>query len=156
MDIEPVIKQQIKENSTEYPVVHLLRNPSTDEGTPGVLVSGTGFLCRTIECPNRGNTQDLSCIPRGIYKANIIHSNKYGTVYEVKDVLNRTKILIHWGNWAGDVLKGYRTDSKGCILLGDRFMHIFNQNAVAKSKSTYKRFMKHMDNKPFKLIIEDI
>jgi len=140
----------------KYPVVHILRNPSTDEGTPGVLISDTGFICRTIECPDRDNTIDLSCINNGTYIVEVIQSNKYGTVYEVKHVPYRTKILIHWGNWAGDSTKGYRTDSKGCILVGDKFTRIHNQNAVRRSKGTFKRFMKHMDNKPFKLIIENI
>jgi hypothetical protein len=48
-----------------------------------------------------------SCIPEGVYQAEKYSSPKYPDVWELKDVPERTHILIHAANWAKDV--------QGCI-----------------------------------------
>jgi len=78
------------------------------------------FTCRTLELKWMGNVRDLSCIPEGKYKVekNIRPSGKPGLW--IKDVPNRTSILIHSGNFAS----GNAPDIEGCILVGADYKDI--------------------------------
>lgn len=64
----------------------------------------------TIELPYRENSRNISSIPVGKYK--VVHrwSVKYGHHLHVLDVVGRSMILIHTGN--------YYTQTQGCILVG--------------------------------------
>lgn len=137
-------------------VVTIKRMPTTIEGTSGYLTTSTGFFCRSIELPWYENQKDISCIPTGTYLCSIHKSTRRGLVYKVGGVENRDGILFHAGNWAGDVLKHLKSDSEGCILLGDDLVRIDCQMAVTNSVNTINGFMKAMNYKPFKLIVEDI
>jgi hypothetical protein len=97
--------------------VYLFRTSTSDEGTEGMLATD-GFFCKTLELPWRENQRSISCIPSGIYTVKIRQSPKYGEIYWVTGVPNRSWILIHSGNWAGDRAKGFKTHVNGCILLG--------------------------------------
>lgn len=68
------------------------------------------FTCNTIELPNKGNQQNISCIPTGTYSVIPYSSEKFPNVYQVQNVPNRDKILIHIANTVGDLL--------GCIGVG--------------------------------------
>jgi hypothetical protein len=114
-----------------------------------------GFSCYTLELPWRENQRNISCIPKGEYNVKIRISPKYGKVYHVKEVPNRTFILIHSGNWAGDVSKGYRSHVNGCLLLGKSRGKLAGQLAVLNSRLTVKRFMRYMNYQPFTLKIND-
>ena len=81
----------------------------------------------TIERPDLNNQNNISCIPECTYKVAPYSSDKFPDVWEVKDVPNRTKILIHQANWASDV--------KGCIGVGESLGYI-NKKAVTNSKKT--------------------
>ena len=81
------------------PTVQLFRLKRSDQGTEGLLVYDD-FTCRTLELPWRENQKQISCIPAGEYDVEIRLSNKYGRVYWVRHVPNRTYILIHSGNYA--------------------------------------------------------
>ena len=105
----------------------LKRDPSTDEGTHGILTvmntaSNAELVLQTIELPWKDNAHNVSCIPTGQYTCKYTATGK--TIggenhwYLLSDTGPRAGILMHIGNFAGDVSNGYRTDSEGCILLG--------------------------------------
>lgn len=133
---------------------NLFRLRRSDQGTEGILVSGS-FECKTLELPWRENQKQISCIPPGIYNVDIRVSNKYGRVYWVREVPNRTYILIHSGNFAGDVSKGYKSHVMGCILLGKDIGFLGGQLAVLNSRITVRNFVRHMGYEPFKLRVQE-
>jgi hypothetical protein len=133
----------------KLPRVLILRDPSTDEGTPGVLVSES-FGCRTLELPWLDNARKRSCIPAGVYRCAVVQSPRFGRVYGVQRVPGRTHILIHAGNWAGQIPQR-RTHVQGCILLGERMGSLSGQRAVLLSRPAVRRFMAAMQGRPFEL-----
>ena len=132
--------------------VYLFRTVTSDQGTEGIFATD-GFFCKTLELPWRNNQRSISCIPSGEYIVKIRQSPKYGSVYWVTSVPNRSWILIHAGNVAGDVKKGFRTHVNGCILLGKKHGFLYNQRAVLTSRPTVRRFRSAMRDKTFKLIV---
>ncbi len=136
--------------------VHLLRTSTTSQGTLGVMVLPDGWACRTMELPWRENRTDISCIPDGEYDCVAVSSQKYGRVYHVQGVPGRSSILIHSGNLAGDVTRGFLTHSHGCILPGKYDGCLGAQRAVLVSRSTVTEFMQRMHGDPFQLCIEEM
>ena len=132
--------------------VYLFRTVTSDQGTEGVLATD-GFFSKTLELPWRENKRSISCIPSGEYIVRIRQSPKYGSVYWVTDVPNRTWILIHAGNFAGDTKKGFKTHVNGCILLGNKHGFLGNQRAVLSSRITVRKFRNVMRDKTFKLTV---
>lgn len=136
--------------------IQLFRTNRSDQGTFGVIIA-PGLCLYTGELPWRDNKQNISCIPDGEYLVNIKISPKYGKIYHVNDVPGRSNVLIHWGNWSGDVSMGYRSNVAGCIILGLAKGVLAGQLAVLNSRLAVKKFMKVMGNEPFRLkIIEMI
>lgn len=137
----------------------LVRLESTDQGTFGrLIVNRTGWSCATAELPWRDNARNRSCIPAGKYECDYLESSasgKYRKVYHVKDVPDRSGILIHAGNLAGDVEKGYKSDVDGCILLGTARGMLGTQYAVLSSKDAVKEFAIQLGRKPATLWIID-
>jgi len=133
---------------------NLCRLKRSDQGTRGILFF-EDFSCQTLELPWRENRRSISCIPKGEYKVDIRISPRYGKIYWVKEVPNRSFILIHSGNWAGDVNKGYKTHVNGCILLGQKRGILQKQWAVLNSRITVKRFMLKLAYEPFILKIHE-
>ncbi|HSQ97730.1 MAG TPA: DUF5675 family protein [Rickettsiales bacterium] len=64
----------------------------------------------TLELPYKDNQTNISCIPEGIYKIRKHYSPKFKECFAINNVVNRTNILIHAGN--------YTKDTHGCILVG--------------------------------------
>ena len=126
----------------------------SDQGTEGLLVS-EDFNCRTLELPWRNNRRQISCIPPGIYDVEIRLSNKYGRIYWVRKVPDRTYILIHSGNYAGDKSKGLKSHVMGCILLGKKSGRLGGQVAVLNSRIAVRNFMEELEYQPFKLRIQE-
>jgi len=118
----------------------------------GMLVTD-GFDCKTFELPWRDNKKSISCIPSGEYKCMLRKSNRFGLTYWVTNVLNRSFILIHSGNYAGDFSKGWKTNVEGCILLGKEFGWLSKQRAILNSRITVRAFMNHMKNEDFMLTV---
>jgi hypothetical protein len=87
---------------TYYPLVTL-----------GIL-SSEGFSCAVVERPKVG---EIVCIPEGQYVVKFVPSTDSkiilndGYVYELQNVVGRTAILLHNGN--------YVKDSLGCLLLNN-------------------------------------
>lgn len=98
----------------------LLRDPSTEQGTLGLLVCGDdgALTLHTIEPPWRDNRPNRSCIPVGAYEVVPHRSPRYGACYLVADVPGRSHILVHAGNVGGDRDLGFHTHTLGCLLPG--------------------------------------
>lgn len=134
--------------------VKLFRLSTNDEGTIGVIVFDNQYLY-TGEPPWRGNKQNISCIPAGVYTVFLHISKKYGNVFKISGVPGRSYILFHEGNFFGDRASGYRTNTQGCILLGCKRGKLSNQRAVLSSRTARARFERIMNFKTFTLEIYD-
>lgn len=114
--------------------------------TFGVLIDmATGRpLCATLENPYRFNEPNKSCIPSGAYYVDRYTSDKYKNVFEVLNVHERSKILIHSGNTADD--------TQGCILPGMSYGMLRDKPAVLQSRSALDILREHIRNKSILLI----
>jgi hypothetical protein len=135
--------------------VTIQRKKWEDWGTEGDLtVKDSDFKCKTLELPFKLNKKRISSIIPTSYICEIVNSPKFGKVYEVKSVRERGDILIHAGNFAGDTEKGLKSDSMGCILLGDKITNIGGQMGISNSKNTLLAFMHEMNGEKFILNIK--
>ena len=138
----------------------LIRQRTSDEGTFGTLwVMETNWTCATAELPWRENKCGRSCIPRGAYEATFLPrsaSGKFKNVYHVQNVVGRSGILIHAGNFAGDVNKGLKSDVDGCILVGQKHGVLNGQQVVLSSRLALKELVKQLGDEPAKLYIWDL
>lgn len=105
-----------------------------DDCTVGIL-NYKGFRCCTLELPDKNNQQDISCIPAGRYQCKKIVSPSLGDCINIENVLNRTYIRIHSGNYTSQIL--------GCVLVGDSIKDINRDGVldVANSKNTLNKLM---------------
>ena len=134
-------------------LVRIPEELNRDQGTFGKLSTDSGFMCFTGELPWRDNKSDISCIPAGVYQCGLVASNKFGSVYMVTTVPDRTEILIHAGNFCGNKSKGFKSDVEGCILLGRAIGDLGGQRGVKNSKDAVKSFMADRNGEPFTLTI---
>lgn len=143
----------------------ITRKESTDFGTFGTLKAynwdNESLELITLELPWRMNKRMVSCIPRGIYQCVWHKSPSKGWCYKVFDVPGRSAILIHPGNWAGDIHKGYHTDLKGCIALGLDIDAATPPNGkhgkqamVTHSRKACEQFRAFFNSQPFELEIQ--
>lgn len=129
--------------------LELKRIEENDRQTIGHLFVRNGqgnviAVFSTIELPFRDNSRNISAIPVGKYQVVKRWSVKYGHHFHILDVLGRSMILIHKGN--------YYTHTQGCVLLGyyhsdinnDGNLDVVNSaiamnalNALITNKSTY-------------------
>ena len=135
--------------------VYLYRIGTSDQGTKGIWLA-PNFYARILELPWRDNKPNVSCIPEGSYLCKIRRSRKFGVCYHLTDVKKRTWILTHSGNLAGDLSKGFKTHTFGCLLMGKYFGTIANQPAVLLSRVTLKRFLKLMNGEAFTLHVKEL
>lgn len=133
--------------------VRLQRLGETAAGTQGILQT-EGFSCKTLELPWHDNLRQKSCIPPGSYRCHLTSSPKFGQAYILTGTEPRSNVLIHSGNFAGDVDAGLKSHVQGCILLGKYFGTIEGQPAILLSRPTVRAFMAHMGGEQFTLIIE--
>lgn len=134
--------------------VTILRTSTDNQGTLGILFTDSGFICRTGELPWRNNYSNISCIPEGKYLCKKYNSRKFGRTFIVSDVLNRSYILFHSGNYFGDSLQNYKTHSYGCILLGQYSGIMQNQKAIFISRTAVRQFLEDMNCPSFILTIQ--
>lgn len=130
--------------------VQLLRTSRSSSGTEGKVIAG-GYSCYSFELPWKDNQKSVSCIPIGEYQAMIRISGKYGRVYWLSNVPDRSLILIHSGNFAGDADLGLKTHTMGCILLGTNIGFLGNQRAILNSRVAVRMFLEHLNYEPFVL-----
>lgn len=133
--------------------INIVRIEQSRQGTYGRLFMGDDFYCFTMEPPWRNNLPNRSCIPENVYRCLWHRSPRYGWVYRLVDVADRAHILIHSGNYGGDPELGYKTHTKGCILLGRRIGRLGKQRAVLISRSTVRHFNALMQKNAFMLTI---
>jgi hypothetical protein len=139
--------------------VTINREPSTNYGTEGKLCATFGdmsFSCLTLELPSRQNERDFSSIPAGTYRCSVVRSYEYGDTYEVLNVPDRINILICSGNYAGDRRAGFRSETRGSILLGTHFDRFNNQTVVKHSGMALSAFLAFFGGKDFQLEINEL
>ena len=103
--------------------------------TLGVLTVGD-FRCFTLELPMLDNAPDISCIyAAGGFRGNKHFSPHNGDVIAIDNVMDRTHIQIHSGNFTRDIL--------GCILVGDSIKFLDGDNIpdVTNSRNTLKKLL---------------
>jgi len=116
----------------------LVRVSEYKDATLGVLCLDARPMFVTLEDRWFDNEKQLSCIPAGKYKIKRHDSPKFGKVYLVCDVPNRSHILIHAGNT--------KEDTHGCILLGLMYGLLGTNVAVLSSRAAFEQFMLAMNN----------
>lgn len=79
------------------------------------LSDGSGLLQSgyTVELPWVQNKKNESCIPEGVYTAELHTSPRFGPTIHVLGVPDRTEILVHPAN--------SMTDLNGCIGVGNDY-----------------------------------
>ena len=125
--------------------VKLERQSYTPISTFGVLWVAQQFWW-AIEPPWRGNEDDLSCIPTGVYDLlpcmhNISTPSRKDDypAYEIAGVPGRNGIHIHIGNTVDD--------TTGCVLIGNGFGILSGRvskrqlPAVLSSRIAFEQFM---------------
>lgn len=107
------------------------------------------FDCKTLELPDRGNQRNISRFPGGCYVVKKRYSSKHKYHYHIQDVLDRSYILIHTGNYVRQV--------EGCIMVGDGFYDINGDGLldVTSSRNTLNRLL-NLAGDEFRLIVNDI
>ena len=110
------------------------------EGVIGMLKNGSKFLAYTLELEWRDNLRRKSCVPKGTYEIvyrdfggyynryNKRFDNHKNGVLELKDVKDRSAILIHIGNrpshTAGCILVGSEADTSKSIIYDSKKAYI--------------------------------
>ena len=113
--------------------VDIIRLEKSREGTFGVLRLNGQVFCVTLEPPDLGNAQGLSCIPPGQYTCTRVDSPTFGPTFEITGVPGRSHILFHQGN----VVR----DTHGCVLLGRHFGQLGSDRGVMQSRSALTEFL---------------
>jgi hypothetical protein len=135
-------------NPITPPTAILTRNNDNGVETLGTLQVGALFQSRTLELSWKNNQKNISSIPTGIYNCKWAFKwNSLAYHYQLQNVLNRTGIFIHNGN--------YFFNSAGCIILGSLPQDINKdgQLDLINSNSILAGFEKLMGKKDFYLKI---
>lgn len=112
-----------------------------DDCTIGRLRFGN-FQCWTLELPLLNNATDVSCIyPAGGYRGYKHFSARNGDVIAIDNVMDRTNIQIHSGNYTSQIL--------GCILVGDSVKFLDDDwiPDVTNSKRTLSKLLALLPDK---------
>jgi hypothetical protein len=98
------------------------------------------FSCKTLEPAWKNNQRNISCIPAGRYGVALRSSAKYKQHFHVKNVPERSYILIHKGN--------FRRNTEGCVLVGRDFQRIDSDNLldVTSSNATMQSLLSLLKN----------
>lgn len=115
-----------------------IKSIKQNDCTIGVLSAGE-FRCFTLELPYKDNAQNISCIPSGTYEYFKRQSPTNGSVLELRNVVNRSFIQVHKGNYTSDVV--------GCILVGESIADINNDGIpdVTNSGKTLNNLLSVVD-----------
>jgi hypothetical protein len=107
------------------------------------------FACITLELPWKNNQRSVSHIPRGTYKGIKHRSPKFGECVWIKDVPERSEILIHPANYVEQL--------RGCVAVGQFLMDVDGDGTaddISASRNTMKNILKMLPNE-FTVTIED-
>ncbi len=124
------------------------------QGTPGQLIFPFAtYFC--LELPWRGNKPLLSCIPPGKYEVRWTRSPRLKRfTYEILNVIGRSGIRIHAGNYAGATDVGFLTHSLGCPLLGRSF-GTKPQLTIRRSRDVVLEFEARLNKQPWILEVDN-
>ena len=114
-------------------VMAIIRVVENKYGTFGVLLHGVTPIALTLELPWRDNKPNESCIPEGSYYCSRVNTPKHGEVFLVKNVPDRSAILIHKGNVV--------EDTEGCILVGEEFGVLQGKTGILHSGDAFDEMM---------------
>lgn len=94
------------------------------------------FSCYTVERPWLENKAWTSCIPCGTYQFAPDEWFSHGSmpVIGINNVANRSRILIHPGNFPRNV--------QGCVAVGDDLRCINGELGVTNSRKTFTKLMR--------------
>ena len=148
--------------------VRIVRNPSSPTGTPGWLRTEEDFTCNTLELPYKNNKTGLSCIEAGTYFGRVEYHPHYKcNVIRLEDKNGRKGILIHNGNFAGDIevdadhdkVPDYVSQVEGCIEVGAGYGLVERKDkklqfGITKSKDTLARLTEHLGPGRHEFIIQ--
>lgn len=109
-------------------------------GTFGNWIIGSRVFCVTLEPADLENRKSVSSIPAQQYLCKRYSSEKYPDTFQIMNVPDRDKVLIHPGNW--------KEDTEACILLAQYFgkLQVDGQvkRGILNSGKTFKSFMNLM------------
>lgn len=102
----------------------------------------------TLELPWKENARNISAIPEGEYEAELTPASTKltggaGKAIAIKDVPNRSGILIHVGNTT--------LDTQGCILIGQKYGTLYNKPAVLESREAFSKLISALGKEPIKV-----
>lgn len=127
-----------------------------NQGQIGELTLSNGFKCYVGEMNWKDNAHDISCIPSGTYPVKMAFSNHFQkNLYHIQDVPNRSDVMIHNGNWMGQVSQGFKSSVLGCLILGLERGWLEGQLAVLSSNPALSQFMASLNGEDFNLTILD-
>jgi len=127
-------------------IVEIIRLEGLERGIIDVIKIDKEVFCFSLEPADLLNKPNESCIPTGQYFCTRMVSPKFGETFEVVGVPDRKNILFHKGNT--------KTDTMGCIILGQTVDKLKGQRAVLNSGITFEKFMQIMtDEQVFHLTI---
>jgi hypothetical protein len=107
--------------------------------TTGTLRNGFFKVCDTMELAWNDNKRMISCIPEGTYELKMYLRRSGVWALEVKNVPNRTVILIHKGVDATPDENG--ADTLGCILCVTEINEYFgNYQGINTTDATQKLY----------------
>ncbi|WAI96122.1 coil containing protein [Vibrio phage vB_VhaP_PG11] len=115
-----------------------------DDCTVGVL-NWNGFRCFTLELPWLDNRTSVSCIPEGTYQCKKIVSPSLGECVDICDVVGRTFIRIHVGNYTSQI--------QGCILVGESLVDM-NRDGIIDVSNSRKIFDELMKLLPDEFLVQ--
>lgn len=98
---------------TRIEIERTYRNGVTTGNLKGYIDNKLVVETKTIELVWKDNEPRVSCIPEGVYdlEPSLWHSHNNKPVWEIKNVPNRSRILIHPANYAS----GKHVQLLGCI-----------------------------------------
>lgn len=111
-------------------------NPKDDFNLQESLTHGYFFFngnkMATLELPWRDNKRSVSCIPSGQYE--LVYNGLYHRLpsWHIKNVPDRSEILIHVGNTY--------LDTRGCILLAE----LRNGSRIERSSQALNKFLSYL------------
>lgn len=120
----------------------------------------------SLELPWHDNKPRISCIPFGIYTAELAPTGHLwsprtdGQLYRLKDVPGRDYVEIHAATWAGDVSAGWHTDLQGCIALGMMRGRLkpadisHAQDCILSSRIALSAFMDETEGEPIEIEVK--
>ena len=116
--------------------VHLIRVSENLGATLGMLSFNGMPDFWSLERLWSDNKPFISRIPSGLYVCRRIVSPRFGATFEICDVLGRTHIEFHWGNFV--------TDTTGCVLVGYAPLLTSRGVIVTSSQRAHGDYMKKL------------